>query len=80
MNDIKEDFENAETQRLLGATPKVIYKPRKKSKGNEKKVFSIRVRPSMIAQLRAIAKEDDRSMNNVIERVLQDYLNKIKTK
>jgi len=50
------------------------YKRRKKPVGDEKKVFSVRTRPSVMNALKGIAKEDDRSTNYLIEKVLNEYI------
>jgi len=42
--------------------------------GIEKKVYSVRLDEELLAELKAISKEENRSLSNLVETVLKKYL------
>ena len=42
--------------------------------GIEKKVYSVRLDEELLAELKAISKEENRSLSNLVETVLKKYV------
>ena len=43
--------------------------------GIEKKVYSVRLDEELLTELKAISKEENRSLSNLVETILKKYVN-----
>lgn len=48
--------------------------------GIEKRVYSFRFDPEMVARLQLRAEEENRSLSNLVETILKQYLSKLEQK
>ena len=70
------DIKNLDNEVKVDVIAKKQNKIQKQEKTEEnKKIYSFTLKPSLVKKLELIAKNEDRSKSNMLEKILEEYFN-----